>query len=356
MPRRTDVKPPAAAKAATTKSKAPQAAAKATGKMSAQLMLNMQPISTSNLVVKVDHCTTVSIPEDGDLPYCCLGAALMDESTTIRPAPFQYTTTSNFYYLSSMKLLELHDGREVLYLYSQDYDSMGSHQKGKYLVVMHLPLKLRANTYKTEVDAHYWGKQEIENIKYISGAAAYAVPDLEPFLKSYAPFKEFGMFKNIKELMDVQELSVNDRLAKCKKMGEARIEAYCKEHLKQASIKDKIMTTRTSTLVTNYQRLQRKASILSTPWPDRFKQVAEHAAAASTMQTRSTPPRHLKGAQGVLYRPRVRACQHSFNTANIIGPTCCRRSCRRRGAAWEAGGGSAAAACITDRRGAPAAA
>eukprot|EP00965_Chrysotila_dentata_P044377 1475097-Pleurochrysis_carterae.AAC.1 len=47
---------------------------------------------------------------------------------------------------------------------------------------------------------------------------------------------------------DVEELSVVDRLAKCKKMGEARIEAYCKEHLKQASIKDTIMTTRTNTL------------------------------------------------------------------------------------------------------------
>eukprot|EP00965_Chrysotila_dentata_P127846 4227877-Pleurochrysis_carterae.AAC.1 len=34
------------------------------------------------------------------------------------------------------------------------------------------------------------------------------------------------------------------------------------------------------------------------------------------MQTRSTPPRHFKGAQGVLYLPRVRACQHIFNTAN----------------------------------------
>eukprot|EP00965_Chrysotila_dentata_P170098 5614479-Pleurochrysis_carterae.AAC.1 len=122
-----------------------------------------------------------------------------------------------------MKLLKLHDGREVLYLYShQDYDSMGSHQKGKYLVVMHLPLKLRASTYKTEVDAHYRGKQEMENIKYISQVAAYAVADLEPFLKSYAPFKEFGMLKNIKELMGIGELSVIDRLAKCKKIGEAR--------------------------------------------------------------------------------------------------------------------------------------
>eukprot|EP00965_Chrysotila_dentata_P003562 116798-Pleurochrysis_carterae.AAC.1 len=75
-----------------------------------------------------------------------------------------------------------------------------------------------------------------------------------------------------------------------------------------------------------------KASILSTPWPDRFKKVAQHEAVVSTiMQTRSTPPRHLKGAQG--------------------DPECC-----RRGAAWEVGGGSAAAACITDRRGAPAAA
>eukprot|EP00965_Chrysotila_dentata_P140912 4658366-Pleurochrysis_carterae.AAC.1 len=44
--------------------------------------------------------------------------------------------------------------------------------------------------------------------------------------------------------MDVEELSMVDRLAKCKKMGEARIEAYCKEHLKQTSIEDKIMTTR----------------------------------------------------------------------------------------------------------------
>eukprot|EP00965_Chrysotila_dentata_P054127 1796048-Pleurochrysis_carterae.AAC.1 len=34
------------------------------------------------------------------------------------------------------------------------------------------------------------------------------------------------------------------------------------------------------------------------------------------MQTRSTPSRQLKGAQEVLYCPRVRACQHSFNTAN----------------------------------------
>eukprot|EP00965_Chrysotila_dentata_P023921 792994-Pleurochrysis_carterae.AAC.1 len=63
MPRRTSVKPPAVAKTASTKGKASQAAAKAVGKTFAQLMINMhQP--TSGLVVKVDHGTTVSTPED----------------------------------------------------------------------------------------------------------------------------------------------------------------------------------------------------------------------------------------------------------------------------------------------------
>eukprot|EP00965_Chrysotila_dentata_P012623 416503-Pleurochrysis_carterae.AAC.1 len=34
-------------------------------------------------------------------------------------------------------------------------------KKGTYMVVMHLPLKVRANNYKPETEAHYCGAQEL---------------------------------------------------------------------------------------------------------------------------------------------------------------------------------------------------
>eukprot|EP00965_Chrysotila_dentata_P181975 6008822-Pleurochrysis_carterae.AAC.1 len=59
--------------------------------------------------------------------------------------------------LTACQKLVLEDGREALFLYTQDYDTLeGQQNKGKYMVVMHLPLKLRANNYKPETEAHYW--------------------------------------------------------------------------------------------------------------------------------------------------------------------------------------------------------
>eukprot|EP00965_Chrysotila_dentata_P170842 5639131-Pleurochrysis_carterae.AAC.1 len=68
------------------------------------------------------------------------------------------------------------------------------------MVVMPLPLKVRANNYKPETDAHYWGKNEIRSIKSISASPAFNTPDLDAFIQNYKPFKEMGMFTNVTEL------------------------------------------------------------------------------------------------------------------------------------------------------------
>eukprot|EP00965_Chrysotila_dentata_P041473 1375302-Pleurochrysis_carterae.AAC.1 len=90
-----------------------------------------------------------------------------------------------------MTKLVLDDGREALFLYAQDYDTLGTQQKGKYMVVMHFPLKVRANNYKPETKAHYWGKQEVRRIKSLGVGPAYDTPDLDAIIKQYKPFKAF---------------------------------------------------------------------------------------------------------------------------------------------------------------------
>eukprot|EP00965_Chrysotila_dentata_P096166 3177195-Pleurochrysis_carterae.AAC.1 len=68
------------------------------------------------------------------------------------------------------------------------------------MVVMPLPLKVRANNFEPETDAHYWGKSEIRSIKSILASPAFNTPDLDAFIKNCKPFKEMGMFTNVTEL------------------------------------------------------------------------------------------------------------------------------------------------------------
>eukprot|EP00965_Chrysotila_dentata_P019125 637538-Pleurochrysis_carterae.AAC.2 len=108
-------------------------------------------------------------------------------------------------------------------------------------------------------------------------------------------------------------------MAKCKKIGEACIEAYCKKHLKQASIKDKIMTTRTSTLMTNCQRQQRKVDNMAGPLQ------AGRPACGSCVD----------GADQIA---APAPCQ-GYQRCVVLFPRACipaQRSSRRREAAWEA--------------------
>eukprot|EP00965_Chrysotila_dentata_P124405 4112196-Pleurochrysis_carterae.AAC.1 len=70
----------------------------------------------------------------------------MDSEKTKIPAKFFYETTAPFFVLKSLCLMVLNDGREALYLYTEDYDTLGNEQQsGKVLVVMPLPLKVRSN-------------------------------------------------------------------------------------------------------------------------------------------------------------------------------------------------------------------
>eukprot|EP00965_Chrysotila_dentata_P002804 91089-Pleurochrysis_carterae.AAC.1 len=74
MPRRTAVK---AAGATTTKESDETASKGKTGtqprNQSFAAKMQMVDDDCDNLVVKVDHATTVSIPKELDQPYCCLG-------------------------------------------------------------------------------------------------------------------------------------------------------------------------------------------------------------------------------------------------------------------------------------------
>eukprot|EP00965_Chrysotila_dentata_P144475 4771976-Pleurochrysis_carterae.AAC.1 len=92
---RTDVRAAGAATAESADDKAakgtPEALPRGQPPSTKAQMIN---IVSENLVVKVDHATTICIPGDLDQPYCCLNAVLVDESTTMRPRAFHYTTKS----------------------------------------------------------------------------------------------------------------------------------------------------------------------------------------------------------------------------------------------------------------------
>eukprot|EP00965_Chrysotila_dentata_P103717 3423432-Pleurochrysis_carterae.AAC.1 len=94
------------------------------------------------------------------------------------------------------------------------------------MVVMPLSLKVRANNYKPETDAHYRGKKEIKNIKKISQGPALNIPDLDAFIKSYKPLKEMGLFKDTSELRDIYKLNPDELLMKCNSAASMRIDAY----------------------------------------------------------------------------------------------------------------------------------
>eukprot|EP00965_Chrysotila_dentata_P082334 2717770-Pleurochrysis_carterae.AAC.2 len=61
-------------------------------------------------------------------------------------------------------------------------------------------------------------------ITAISAEPAFDKPDLDAFIKSYKPFKQFALFANKKELADLYFLPVADLLITCKQAGLARID------------------------------------------------------------------------------------------------------------------------------------
>eukprot|EP00965_Chrysotila_dentata_P020405 676403-Pleurochrysis_carterae.AAC.1 len=73
---------------------------------------------------------------------------------------------------------------------------------------MPLPLKVRSNAYKTEADEHYWGKQELQNVKSFTPEIADKIPELDAFVKNYGPFKAIGLFTNVHEHGKVRKMSV----------------------------------------------------------------------------------------------------------------------------------------------------
>eukprot|EP00965_Chrysotila_dentata_P077963 2571203-Pleurochrysis_carterae.AAC.1 len=95
------------------------------------------------LMIKCDHATLINLPEEVEQPCYCLDAeVLMDIEQTKILAKLFYESTAPFYTLKSLCVLILNDGREALYLHSEDYDMLGNgQQSGKVLVVMPLPLK-----------------------------------------------------------------------------------------------------------------------------------------------------------------------------------------------------------------------
>eukprot|EP00965_Chrysotila_dentata_P019884 658570-Pleurochrysis_carterae.AAC.2 len=64
---------------------------------------------------------------------------------------------------------------------------------------MTLPLKVRSNAYQTQMDAHYWGKEALQNVKSYTREIGDKIPNLESFIKNYKPFAEMGMFTNLRE-------------------------------------------------------------------------------------------------------------------------------------------------------------
>lgn len=274
----------------------------------------MVDVNSEGLVVKCDLATTVQVPEEDDQPYACLDAVLMYGTKTESSDKFFYVTTEPFVRLRSLQILQLEDGREVIYLYAQDYDTVGARQKGKFLVVMPLPLKVRSNCFKTESDVFYWGKQELSLIKKTSAEPALSTPDLEGFMRNYKPFKGMCAFAGCDEHQAYYDITVDARLLKCNTAGAARIEQYCSQNLRQPSIIGQVRDQRNACLATNFLRLHRRHAKLQSPFAERFKIVDSLEKAAPPV--RITPPRHAKlvaprQGEGEAFAPAASEAQHA---------------------------------------------
>eukprot|EP00965_Chrysotila_dentata_P013798 457704-Pleurochrysis_carterae.AAC.1 len=56
----------------------------------------MLEVDSESLVVKCDHSTTVLIPDEVGMPYCCLDGVLMHGALTESKDNFFYNTTQPF--------------------------------------------------------------------------------------------------------------------------------------------------------------------------------------------------------------------------------------------------------------------
>eukprot|EP00965_Chrysotila_dentata_P074108 2447467-Pleurochrysis_carterae.AAC.4 len=78
---------------------------------------------------------------------------------------------------------------------------------------MPLPRKGRSTAYKTEMDAIYWVREKLQNVKDYTREIADKIPDLLSFIKKYKPFAEIGIFANLREQAKVRtDFSMEDTI------------------------------------------------------------------------------------------------------------------------------------------------
>ena len=174
--------------------------------------------------IKVDYGTLALIPEQQSDAFHTFQSVLLKKGCYKSEAKFCYKTTESI----TVKLLSkvfFKDGREGLVVFSHDTDLCidGISKTGKYLCVVHLPLKTR--NYKTETDMHLLRDTDLLTIKSVSRQPALDTQDLEGFVKAFTPYQKLGV-KDLEDLIVLSELPYEQRLERCIAEAQRRLEAY----------------------------------------------------------------------------------------------------------------------------------
>ena len=140
-------------------------------------------------VIKVDYGRLALVPEADGAAFVAFDCVLFKKGTYKSDVKFVYKTGADFARVPLFTKVTYSDDREGLVVYCQDTDLVhGATKAGKYIGVISLPLKARQ--YKTETDVFYLGDQELKSVKSFSADPANDTPDLEGFVKSFAPYKQ----------------------------------------------------------------------------------------------------------------------------------------------------------------------
>ena len=149
--------------------------------------------------IKPDYARLALLPEAEGDPFYTFDCVLLTKGEYKSDVKFTYKASSDVVRVPVFTKVVYNDDREGLVVYCQDTDLVvGGTKAGKFMAVVSLPLKTRQ--YKTESEVFYLGESELGTVKALSDRPALDTPDLEGFVKSFAPYKKLG----VKSLDDLQ--------------------------------------------------------------------------------------------------------------------------------------------------------
>jgi hypothetical protein len=183
--------------------------------------------------MKADFSHPLQLPEaehpPGNIGYFTHAAHLLDKVGSQRYSS-GYKTTKESFHIRAGHLIKSNAGQENLCLGAQDLTTVGGLHKGRGVVMMPLPLKVRGQ-YKKAMESlvHAPGASMTHVAELI--ATPQEVPDLDGFIQAYYSSRGINI-KSIKELEEYDKQHHDDALKAAVAVSESNARTYADKNLK----------------------------------------------------------------------------------------------------------------------------